>query len=278
MKAQLAAPAKLNLFLHVTGRRADGYHDIETVFELIDLCDEVQVAARGDADIRRWPPPSDPLLAALPDKEDLTVRAARALQAASGHAGGADIHVHKRIPSGGGLGGGSSDAAAVLLLLNELWGLHWSRERLAQLGGSLGADVPVFVMGRSAFATARGDVLTPLALPARWYFIIHPGVAVPTAQVFAAPELTRDTPAVRIAAVPPDGGRNDCEAVVRSRYPQVDEALAWLAAQQAPGRLTGTGSCVFTAVESEQQAHRLAASLPGRWRGFVAQSWGVAKR
>lgn len=278
MIARRAAPAKLNLFLHVTGRRADGYHDLETVFELIDLCDEVQVQTRADGLVCRAPPPTDPLLATLDDAQDLTVRAARALQSASGYAGGADIHVHKKIPAGGGLGGGSSDAAAVLLLLNEMWGLHWPVERLARLGATLGADVPVFVAGHSAFASGRGDLLVPIELPPRWYFVIHPGVAVPTAQIFAAPELTRDTPAVRIPAVPPDGGRNDCEPVVRSRYPQVAAALDWLAEQGAPGRLTGTGSCVFTVLDAEQQALRLAAALPGEWKGFVARSWGVAKR
>ncbi|MGC4028620.1 MAG: 4-(cytidine 5'-diphospho)-2-C-methyl-D-erythritol kinase [Steroidobacteraceae bacterium] len=266
------APAKLNLFLHVLRRRSDGYHDLETVFELVDLCDEVQVRLRGDGQIRREPPPSDPLLAALPDEADLTVRAARVLQTASGCPLGADIHVLKRIPAGGGLGGGSSDAAAVLLLLNRLWQLDWPRERLAALGATLGADVPVFVHGRAAFARGRGDEITPLALPSRWYLIVHPGVAVPTAEIFGAAELTRDTPACRIAAVPDGGGRNDCEPVVRQRYPEVAAALDWLAAQGSPGRLTGTGSCVFTVCPSREAAEGLAQRLPPRWQGFVARS------
>lgn len=269
---RMRAPAKLNLFLHVLGRRSDGYHTLETVFELVDLCDEVQVSLRADGAIRREPPPSDPLLAGLPDEADLTVRAARALQAAAGCAHGADIHVVKRIPAGGGLGGGSSDAAAVLLLLNDLWQLQWSRDRLAALGATLGADVPVFVHGRSAFARGRGDEITPLALPPRWYLIVHPGVAVSTAEIFAAAELTRDTPACRIAAVPADGGRNDCEPVVRQRYPQVAAVLDWLAGQGRPGRLTGTGACVFTVCSSREDAGRLAQALPQSWQGFVTRS------
>jgi 4-diphosphocytidyl-2-C-methyl-D-erythritol kinase len=267
------APAKLNLFLHVLGRRPDGYHELETVFELVDLCDEVEVRLRPDGAIRREPAPTDPVLASLPDEADLTVRAARALQAASGCGQGADIHVVKRIPAGGGLGGGSSDAATTLLLLNQLWQLHWSREQLAALGATLGADVPVFVQGRSAFARGRGDEITPLALPPRWYLIVHPGVAVPTAEIFGAAELTRDTPACKIAAVPEDGGRNDCEPVVRQRYPAVAAALDWLADEGAPGRLTGTGACVFTACPSREAALGLAARLPSNWQGYVARSF-----
>lgn len=269
---RMRAPAKLNLFLHVLGRRDDGFHALETVFELVDLCDEVEVRLRADSAIRREPAPLDPVLASLPDAADLTVRAARALQAASGCVHGADIHVTKRIPAGGGLGGGSSDAATTLLLLNALWGLHWSRERLAALGATLGADVPVFVHGRSAFARGRGDEITPLALPPRWYLIVHPGVAVPTAQIFAAAELTRDTPACKIPALPEDGGRNDCEPVVRQRYPEVAAALDWLAGEGTPGRLTGTGACVFTACPARDAAEALAARLPPRWQGYVARS------
>lgn len=268
----MAAPAKLNLFLHVLGRRADGYHDLETVFELVDLCDEVRVRPRRDGAIRREPPPTDALLASLPDEADLTVRAARALQAASGTILGADIHVTKRIPAGGGLGGGSSDAAAVLRLLNEAWALHWPLSRLAALGATLGADVPVFVYGQSAFARGRGDELLPLALPARCYLIIHPGVAVPTAAIFNAAELTRDTAPLRIAAVPADGGHNDCEPVVRARYAQVAAALDWLAARGHEGRLTGTGACVFTACASREGGVALARTLPASWRGFTACS------
>lgn len=267
---RVRAPAKLNLFLHVTGRRADGYHELETVFRLVDLCDEIDVEVRADGAIVRDPPPSDPLLRGLADADDLTVRAARLLQQQGGVAVGANLHVTKRIPAGGGLGGGSSDAAAVLLALNGLWRLNWPRERLAQLGARLGADVPVFVHGRNAFATGRGDVLTPIVLPPRWYLIVHPGVAVPTAAVFGDPELTRDTPASRIAAVPPDGGRNDCEKVVCRRYPEVAAALDWLG-RRAPARLTGTGSCLFAGFESEVPARALLEELPPPWQGFVVR-------
>lgn len=263
------APAKLNLFLHITGRRSDGYHDLETVFQLVDLCDELDLSVRDDGCICREPAPDDALLASLTDDQDLTVRAARLLQQASGVQAGANIHVRKRIPAGGGLGGGSSDAATVLLALNDLWELHWPRDRLAALSLQLGADVPVFVHGRSAFARGRGELLTPLELPQRWFVIADPGVHVATREVFAAPELTRNTPPLRIAALPPEGGHNDCEPVVRIRYPQVARVLDMLAPYG--GKLTGTGSCVFAGVESQQQAERLAQQLFAQVKVFVAR-------
>ena len=263
------APAKLNLFLHVTGRRADGFHDLETVFQLVDLCDELQLESREDGRIVRDPPPSDALLASIGDDEDLTIRAARLLQQASGTQLGASIHVTKRIPAGGGLGGGSSDAAAVLLALNELWSLHWPRKKLAELGLVLGSDVPVFVQGCSAFARGRGEVLEPVELPQRWFLIVHPGVSVPTREIFGAPELTRDTPALKIAALPADGGRNDFEPVVRRRYQPVGQALDLLAAHG--GRLTGTGSCVFVAHDDPQALRQLADSLPRQWNSYIVR-------
>jgi 4-diphosphocytidyl-2-C-methyl-D-erythritol kinase len=263
------APAKLNLFLHVTGRRPDGYHDIETVFQLVDLCDEIEVATRTDGRVVRDPRPSD-ALGSLSEAEDLTVRAARLLQQASGARFGASVHVTKRIPIGGGLGGGSSDAATVLLALNQQWNLNWSRDRLATLGLQLGSDVPVFVHGHSAWAAGRGEQLTPLDLPPRWYLIVHPGVAISTAEVFSATELTRDTPASRIAAVPVGGGRNDCEPVVRQRYPEVAAALDWVGARVL-ARLTGTGSCVFAAFEDPASATNLLAELPRQWKGYVVR-------
>jgi 4-diphosphocytidyl-2-C-methyl-D-erythritol kinase len=266
---RVLAPAKLNLFLHVTGRQADGFHALETIFQLIDLCDEVQVAVRDDGRIVREPLPTDPLLAALSDDDDLTVRAARLLQRESACTLGASIHVTKRIPAGGGLGGGSSDAAAVLLALNELWQLHWSRERLAALGLQLGSDVPVFVQGRTAFASGRGEILEPIALPERWFVVVNPGVAVSTREIFAAHELTRDTPPLRIRALPADGGRNDCEPVVRAGCSAVAEALDRLAPWQ--GRLTGTGGCVFAAFDSRQAATNVADQLPRQWSVFVVR-------
>lgn len=263
------APAKLNLFLHVTGRRADGYHDLQTVFQLVDLCDEITLSVRADERIVREPAPVDPLLASLSDEQDLSVRAARLLQQAAGVHLGANIHVRKRIPAGGGLGGGSSDAATVLLALNTLWNLHWPLARLAELGLELGSDVPVFVHGRNAFASGRGEVLTSVELPPRWFLIVHPGVSVATRDVFMAPDLTRDTQPLTIRAVPPDGGRNDCEPVVRARYPEVARALALLAPYGA--RLTGTGACVFVAAQSREAAIGLSRDLPATWQTFVAR-------
>ena len=267
---RIRAPAKLNLFLLVTGRRPDGYHDLETAFQLVDLCDEIELAPREDGAIRREPPPSSPVLQQLKEEQDLTVRAARLLQQEGGSKQGVDLHVHKHIPAGGGLGGGSSDAAAVLLALNDLWQLRWPREQLAELGATLGADVPVFVMGRNAWASGRGDVLTPIDLPQRWYFILHPGVPVPTAEVFADAHLTRDTPARRIPGLPSDGGHNDCEPVVRRRFPVVAAALDWLG-ERATARLTGTGSCVFASFEEEGEAVALLQTLPKQWQGYVAR-------
>jgi 4-diphosphocytidyl-2-C-methyl-D-erythritol kinase len=266
---QYLAPAKVNLFLHVTGRRPDGFHDLQTVFQLVELYDTLSIETLPDGQIRREPAPSDPLLAQLSDAEDLTVRAARLLQQHSGTRLGARIHVEKRIPAGGGLGGGSSDAACVLTALNTLWGLHWPLERLAALGIELGSDVPVFVYGRNAFGSGRGERLTPLSLQARWFLIVNPGAAVATRELFAAPELTRDTPPLTIRALPADGGRNDFEPVVRARYPEVAAVLTQLAPWGA--RLTGTGGCVFTAFDTRGAAEAVAARLPARWPAFVVR-------
>jgi 4-diphosphocytidyl-2-C-methyl-D-erythritol kinase len=266
---QYRAPAKLNLFLHVTGRRPDGFHDLETVFQLVGMYDTLTIATRDDGLICREPVPDDPLLARLPDDEDLTVRAARLLQRESGTHQGANIHVAKRIPAGGGLGGGSSDAACVLLALNTRWELHWPVARLAELGLVLGSDVPVFVHGRNAFASGRGEQLTPLVLPPRWFLIVDPGVAVATRELFAAPQLTRDTAPLTIRALPADGGRNDFEPVVRARYSQVEAAFERLA-PWAP-RLTGTGGCVFTAFDTRSAAESVAANLSGDWRSHVVR-------
>ncbi len=261
-----SAPAKLNLMLHVVGRRADGYHELQTVFQLIDLCDSVEIAVRNDGVITR---PTGP--AGVAESEDLVVRAARALQDAAGTPLGAEIAVRKRIPMGGGLGGGSSDAATTLLALNQMWGLALDSGKLAAIGASLGADVPVFVHGRSAWAEGIGEKLSPVALGAgAWYLVIFPGVAVPTAAVFQAAELTRNSPPTTMRGFLETGGRNDCEAVVRARFPEVGEALDWLA-RHAPARLTGTGSCVFAKFARPEDAERVAARVPDRWRAYVAR-------
>ncbi len=264
------APAKLNLFLHVTGRRPDGYHDLQTLFQLLDWSDEIAIAVREDGRIERAGGPPG-----VPAEADLAVRAARALQVASGTGLGANLELRKRIPLGGGLGGGSSDAATVLLALNRLWGCDLTLERLAEIGLSLGSDVPVFIHGRSAWGEGRGERLTPAELPERWYVIVHPGVSVATAAIFQAPELTRNSPLITIRAFFESGGRNDCEPVVRRLFPEVGAALDWLA-QFAPARLTGTGSCIFAACASAAEAERIAARVPDRWRSFVARGLNVS--
>lgn len=262
------APAKLNLFLHVTGRRADGFHTLQTVFQLLELCDELWIEPTADGGISR---PGGPDWIA--PEQDLAVRAARLLQVESGTGLGAEIRISKRIPAGGGLGGGSSDAATVLVALNRLWGLDWPARRLAELGLRLGADVPVFVHGRSAWAEGVGEILTPVATPPAWYLVVCPGCAVSTAAVFADPELTRDSPETTISGFLSAGGRNDCEPVVRRRHPSVAAALDWLGRQREArsARLTGTGGCVFSAFDSEAAARALLAGLPKGCTGFVAR-------
>jgi 4-diphosphocytidyl-2-C-methyl-D-erythritol kinase len=259
------APAKLNLFLHITGRRADGFHDLQTLFQLIDLCDDIGITVRMDGGIERIAGPAD-----ISPDTDLIVRAARALKEACGTKLGTNLRVRKRIPVGGGLGGGSSDAATTLLALNHLWGCELPLEKLAEIGLTLGSDVPVFVYGSSAWAEGRGEKLTPVELPERWYVIVHPRVHVATAPIFQAPELTRNSPVTTIRAFFQTGGRNDCESVVRSRFPEVAEALDWLA-RFAPARLTGTGACRFAAFERAIDAERVAAKVPDRWTAFVAR-------
>jgi len=259
------APAKLNLFLHVVGRRADGYHELQTLFQLIDLCDELSFTPTADGVIERTEGP--PGVAAA---EDLSVRAARMLQQSAGVRSGVQIRLRKRIPLGGGLGGGSSDAATTLLALNELWGCRLSLPELAALARPLGADVPVFVRGSSAWAEGVGERLTRVTLPEAWYVIVHPGVAVSTARIFHSPELTRNSPLITIRAFFESGGHNDCEPVVRAQFPEVAEALEWLG-RFAPATLTGTGSCVFASCASAIEAERLAARVPDRWRSYVAR-------
>jgi 4-diphosphocytidyl-2-C-methyl-D-erythritol kinase len=259
------APAKLNLFLHITGRRADGFHDLQTLFQLIDLCDDIAITVREDGCIERTAGPGG-----VPPEIDLVVRAARALQDATGTALGASIGVTKRIPMGGGLGGGSSDAATTLLALNHLWSTGLTRERLARIGLTLGSDVPVFVAGSSAWAEQRGERLEPVELPERWFTVVHPHIHVPTAQVFQAPELTRNSPPITMRAFFQAGGRNDCESVVRAQFPEVADALDWLG-QHGRARLTGTGACVFADFARAADAERVAARVPDRWTSFVAR-------
>lgn len=267
MKARAwPAPAKLNLFLHITGRRADGYHLLQTVFQFIDRCDRLYFDVRNDGVIRRL---SD--LPGVNPEQDLTVRAARLLREEAGQeALGADIHIEKHLPMGGGLGGGSSDAATTLVALNTLWGLRLPLQRLAELGLRLGADVPVFVQGRAAWAEGVGEKLIPVILPEPWYAVLVPACHVPTAGIFSAQELTRDLPPITIEGFLSGQGWNVCEPVVRSRYPQVAEALDWLA-QFGQARMTGTGACVFCVFDDELEARRVLTQRPPSWQGFVAR-------
>ena len=263
------APAKLNLFLHVVGRRRDGYHLLQSVFTLIDLHDRLRFRVRPHGIMRRV----NDVPGVLPS-EDLAVRAALLLQEASGTPEGADIELDKRIPMGAGLGGGSSDAATTLLALNRLWKTGFDREALAEIGAGLGADVPFFIFGRPAWAEGIGDRLRDVDVPPRWYVILTPPAHVPTQLAYTAPELTRDTEALKMedfSAHPNDPRfHNDLEAVVTARFPVVREHLEWLR-QHGNARMTGSGSCVFAAFESRDAAQRVIGALPGSMSGFVAQ-------
>lgn len=259
------APAKLNLFLHVVGRRPDGYHLLQTAFRLIDYGDDLRFSVRTDGVIRHLNP-----LPGLAAEQDLTVRAARLLQQETRSPKGADISIVKRLPLGGGLGGGSSDAATTLIALNRLWCTGLPRRTLQQLALELGADVPLFVFGQNAFAEGIGERLQVLALPPSWYLVLVPELAVSTAEIFSAAELTRTTNAITIAAFSVGQGHNDLESVVCRRYPQVARHLEWLH-QYGDARMTGSGACVFCAFDDEVQARRALAQLPADMRGFVAQ-------
>ena len=259
------APAKLNLFLHVIGRRPDGYHLLQTVFQFLDFADELDFHIRQDSRINL----SSNYHHIEPD-QDLIVRAARRLQEFSGSKRGVDITIRKQLPFGGGLGGGSSNAATTLVALNLLWGLGLEETQLATIGLQLGADVPVFVHGQAAWAEGVGEKLTPIELPEPWFLVANPGITVATAKIFNAPDLTRTTPAITIrdflsgAAV-----HNDCETVVRKTHPEIANLLNWME-ETAPARLTGTGACGFSAYATREQATATLALIPDPWWGFVA--------
>ncbi len=265
MSQAFPAPAKLNLFLHVIGRRADGYHLLQSVFRFIDRSDTVHLTLRADGRVVR-----ETDLPGVPEDRDLTVRAARLLQPHAPAGAGVGIRVDKVLPMGGGLGGGSSDAATVLLALNRLWQVNLSRPALQALGLQLGADVPVFVFGQTAFAEGVGEILQPVSAPPAWYVVLTPSLEVPTAAVFAAPELTRDTPRLKIAPFSTGMGRNDLQPVVLQRYPEVARHLEWLA-RFGEARMTGSGACVFATFGTEAAAREVLARLPGTMQGFVAQ-------
>jgi 4-diphosphocytidyl-2-C-methyl-D-erythritol kinase len=259
------APAKLNLFLHVTGRRADGYHTLQTMFRFVDICDEVGFRLREDDGIHRLAP-----IAGIDEDQDLTLRAARLLQLTSGCRLGVDIDIDKRLPMGGGLGGGSSDAATTLMVLNKMWSLGLSRNRLQQIALQLGADVPVFVFGRSAFGEGVGERLQAIELDPAWYLILVPQVTVSTAEIFAARELTRNTKAIRIAAFSVGQGHNDLQPVACKRFPEIARHLNWLG-RSGKAAMTGSGACVFSAFDSELEARSVFDRLPADMKGFVAR-------
>ncbi|OCX92414.1 MAG: 4-(cytidine 5'-diphospho)-2-C-methyl-D-erythritol kinase [Pseudomonas sp. CO183] len=266
----LPAPAKLNLMLHITGRRADGYHELQTLFQFLDHGDELSFSPREDGEIRLHTE-----LPGVDHDSNLIVRAARLLQRTSNCSLGADITLLKRLPMGGGIGGGSSDAATTLLGLDYLWNLHLGEERLAELGLSLGADVPVFVRGRAAFAEGVGERLQPVDLPEPWFLVIAPQVSVSTAEIFADPELTRNTPAITVRSLLAGGGHNDCQPIVEKRYPEVRNALSLLN-KFVPASMTGTGACVFGSFPNEGEADKVRRQLPDTLPSFVARGRNVS--
>lgn len=259
------APAKLNLMLHVVGQRADGYHELQTLFQFLTRSDWLYFDVIGHSSVQLAGQP-----AGVPAAEDLCVRAAMLLREATACRSGVTIYNDKRLPVGGGLGGGSSDAATTLRVLNRLWGLDLPDAELARLGLTLGADVPVFIRGEAAWAEGVGEVLTPVTPPETWYLVLVPPVSVSTAAVFSDPGLTRDTPRTKIPDLLSGEFRNDCEAVVRRSYPEVGAALDWLNSF-SPARLTGTGACVFAAFDTEADAQRVAALRPANLGGFVSR-------
>lgn len=270
----LPSPAKLNLFLHILGRRPDGYHELQTLFQFLNYGDTLTLTARTDGRIVLEQP-----LPGVPDEENLIVRAARQLAATAGHTTpGVSIAVDKQLPMGGGLGGGSSNAATTLVGLNRLWGLNRSLDELAELGVSLGADVPVFVRGHAAWGEGVGERLTDANPPEDWFLVIKPPCDISTKEIFSEQGLTRDTPGIKIApAFEGDASRyrNDCEDVVRRLYPEVHQSLEWLA-QFGPARLTGTGACIFGRFPTESAARIIWESKPSGITGFVAQGVNIS--
>ena len=261
----LDSPAKLNLMLHITGRRADGYHLLQTVFQFIDLKDRMHFEVTKLPQIVRTNSQT-----AVAEDDDIVVRAARLLQSRYKVAAGAEISIDKKIPIGGGLGGGSSNAASSLLALNQLWQLNLVIDELADLGLELGADVPVFVRGYAAWASGVGEQLEPVELPEPWFVVIYPQIHVSTAQIFSAGELTRNCDAITIRAFLEGAGRNVCEPVARERFPVIGEALDWLS-QFAEARMTGTGACIFASFDSEKEAESVKSRVPSHWQAYVAR-------
>ena len=265
------SPAKLNLFLYITGQRPDGYHTLQTLFQFLDYGDTLTITPRTDGQLRLLTP-----VAGVPDEDNLIIRAAHLLMKAAAETGhlpagsGADISIEKRLPMGGGLGGGSSNAATVLVALNHLWQCGLPEDELATLGLTLGADVPVFVRGHAAFAEGVGEVLTPVDVAEKWYLVAHPGVSIPTPIIFRDPELPRNTPVRSIETLLNCEFGNDCEVIARKRFREVDDVLSWLL-EYAPSRLTGTGACVFAEFDTELAARQVLEQAPEWLQGFVAK-------
>lgn len=276
MMTRWPSPAKLNLFLYITGQRADGYHTLQTLFQFLDYGDTLTIEPRDDGQLRLLTPVNG-----VPDEQNLIIRAARLLMQAAEQAGalpagsGADISIDKVLPMGGGLGGGSSNAATVLVALNHLWGCHLSEDELAALGLQLGADVPVFVRGHAAFAEGVGEILTPAEPEEKWYLVAHPGVSIATPLIFRDPALPRNTPARSINTLLKCKFGNDCEVIARKRFREVDAALSWLL-EYAPSRLTGTGACVFAEFDTESAARQVLAKAPAWLHGFVARGVNIS--
>ena len=271
MMTHWPSPAKLNLFLYITGQRADGYHTLQTLFQFLDYGDTIDIAPRSDGEIHLLTP-----VEGVAHEDNLIVRAARLLMKAASESNrlpkgsGADISIDKRLPMGGGLGGGSSNAATVLVALNHLWQCGLSVDELAALGLTLGADVPVFVRGHAAFAEGVGEILTPVEPEEKWYLVAHPGVSIPTPVIFNDPDLPRNTPKRSIKTLLKCEFSNDCEVIARKRFREVDAALSWLL-EYAPSRLTGTGACVFAEFDTESRARQVLEQAPEWLKGFVAK-------
>ncbi len=265
------APAKLNLFLHINGRRADGYHELQTLFQFIDCCDQLDFRVTQTPELILH----SNMSAVVADSDNLILRAAKSLQQATGYPGGAEIWLEKRLPMGGGLGGGSSDAATTLVALNQLWNTQLSNDKLAAIGLKLGADIPVFIRGFAAFAEGVGERLQAVTPTEFWYLVIAPDAHVSTAAVFQDPLLPRNTPKLGIDTLMSQPWANDCQDLVVSKYPQVAKALGWLL-EYAPSRMTGTGACVFGEFSSQQQALAALAKLPSDMQGFVAKGMNIS--
>ncbi|WPC74817.1 4-(cytidine 5'-diphospho)-2-C-methyl-D-erythritol kinase [Vibrio porteresiae] len=264
------SPAKLNLFLYINGRKENGYHELQTLFQFLDYGDELSIQANNSGEIT-----ITPAIEGVALEDNLIWKAARLLQEKSGCRLGAAIKLTKILPMGGGIGGGSSNAATTLVALNHLWQTNLNDDELAQLGLSLGADVPVFVRGFAAFAEGVGEQLTPVAPKEKWYLVIRPNVSIATKDIFTHPDLTRNTPKRDLTTLLDTYYENDCEKIVRLLYPEVDKKLSWLL-QYAPSRLTGTGSCVFAEFSSKQEANAVLAELVDNVSAFVAQGRNIS--